>query len=227
MRLLPFPFYSVLSPTDLRIHECSDRIVVPKALYDDYSKPGALLHISNGVGESVGGVLHGAHDGDDQLVFVPSWMFYHFKTHDDVVLTTIPSVPCEHIQLRPPTVGALVKDGTMDAFQAALQSYKTLTQNTRILVGTDPPMTVGIELLHPATPHTLLVHQVGTVSLTILSAKTETPFLYKSPVRNIPFVGRSHTLGEGTASEDADTCRARMVSAASRRIHGHGHGGAC
>ena len=204
----------------MRLCECSDRIVVPKALHNDYSKPGALLHISNGVGESVGGVLHGAHDGDDQLVFVPSWMFHHFKTHDAFVLTSIPTVPCEHIQLRPPTVGALVKDGTMDAFQAALQSYKTLTQNTRILVGTDPPMTVGIELLHPATPPTLLVHCVGTVSITILPAKTETPFLYRSPVRRIPFVGRSHTLGGETASEDADTCRVLMVSAAARRVQG-------
>ena len=223
MRLLPFPFYSVLSPTDLRLCECSDRIVVPKALQEGYNKPDVLLHISNAAGESVGGVLHGVHDGDDQLVFVPSWMFYHFTTHDDVVLTSIPSVPCEHIQLRPSSDGALRKDGTMDAFQAALQPYKTLTQNTRILVGTDPPMTVGIELLHPATPYTLLVHQVGTVSLTILPAKTETPFLYRSPDRRIPFVGRSHTLGGETASEDADTCRARMVSAASRRVQG----GAC
>lgn len=225
MRLLPFPFYSALSPHDVRLCECSDRIVVPKAIHEGYSKPHALLHISNAAGESVGGVLHGAHDGDDQLVFVPSWMFYHFTTHDGVVLTSIPSVPCEHIRLRPSTDGALLKDGTMDAFQAALQPYKTLTQNTRILVGTDPPMTVEIELLHPATPHTLLVHQVGTVTLTILPAKSETPFLYKAPDRRIPFVGRSHTLGGETASEDAVTCRARMVSAASRRLHGHG--GAC
>jgi len=220
MRLLPFPSYSALSPHDIRLYECSDRIVIPKAVHEGYNKPNALLHISNAAGESVGGVLHGAHEGDDQHVFVPSWMFHHFKTHDAFVLTSIPSVPCEHIRLRPSADGALLKDGTMNAFQAALQPYKTLTQNTQILVGTDPPMTVGIELLHPATPHTLLVHCVGTVTLTILPAKAETPFLYKSPVSRIPFVGQSHVLGGEKTSEDAETCRARMVSAASRRAQG-------
>jgi hypothetical protein len=223
MRILPIPFYAELSPRDVRLHECSDRITVPRALYNGYDKPDALLRISTACGESVGGVLHGAHDGDNELLFVPSWMFYHLKSPSSVVVASIPTVPCEHVQLRPPLgiANGLKRDGTLDAFQAALQCYKTLTQHTRILVGMDPPLSVEIEELYPASPTTLLVYNVGTVGLSMLGPKeTDSPFLYKSPATSlrIPFVGQSNTLTLNVVGEDAETCRARMAEAARGRL---------
>ena len=222
MRLLPFPFYAGLSPTDLRVHECSDRIVIPAVLYKEYTKPNAILHLENSKGESCGGVLHGGHDGDESLLFVPSWMFYRF-TDTEVSLTSISTVACTHIQLRPSVAGALKPD-KIAAFQAAFQNYKTLSEHTQILVGLDPPIIVTVELLHPAKPSTLLLYNVGVVGLTILPPKPQDiPYLLKTPnigVR-IPFVGQSFTLTErGDQKDDAETCRARMTAAAKNRNAG-------
>jgi len=222
MYLLPFPLYSVLPQNDLLTYECSDRIIVPKSLYDIYCDKHAILRVENTKGESASGTLHGAHDGDASHLFVPSWMFYRFTTHV-VALSSLPSIPCKHIELRPPTDDYFKRPGALTTFQAALLNYKTLTQHTQILVGTDPPVSVAVVLLHPPTPTTLLVFNVGEVGLTILPPlRMDSPFLYRhpDPVHRIPFVGQGNTLTLMDVKEDAETCRAKMRAAAKNRTVG-------
>ena len=220
MRLLPFPFLSTVSPSDLIAYECSDRIVVPKAMYDGYGQPNVILCLTNALRESVGGVLHGPHELDDSLLYVPSWMFYRFAVHDGITLTSLATVPCSHIQMTPPNDVFLNQDGSLAAFQRALMNYKTLTQNTRILVATEPPVFVSIGLLHPAAPLTLLVFNVGAVDLTLLPAKAiQSPYLYNAakPPKHIPFAGVGHTCAP-TVVVDATTVRQRMIDAAKNRM---------
>ena len=221
MRLLPFPFFSSLSQRDMVLYECSDRIVVPKELYEGYSDKNAILRIENEVGEYSGGTLYGPHSGDESLLFVPSWMFYRF-TNPIVSLTSLVSVPCEHIQIRPPTDVWFKQEGVPASFQESLLNYKTLTQQSQILVATDPPTSVRIELLHPAKPQTLLVHNVGTVGLTILpslpsaAGGSESSYRYKPATTGvrIPFVGASYRVGEGADTSPRELATVATVATA-------------
>jgi hypothetical protein len=223
MRLVPFPFHSALSQSDLPAYECSDRIVVPKSLYYLYSFPTSVLRLANTAGETVGGCLHGFHAVDEVSLYVPSWMFAMF-TDPTVFVVSLPSVPCETIQVLPPSDDFFRGEGAIAAFNRALLGYKSLTQHTRILVLVGSvPQWVRIELLHPATPDTVVIHNVGNVSLSILSNKKESPgySLLTKAANYIPFSGRGRVVKAGitatAAAEDAAACRDRMREAALKR----------
>jgi hypothetical protein len=226
MRLVPFPFYSALSQTDLAAYECSDRIVVPKSLYYLYSFPTSVLRLATTGGESVGGCLHGFHAIDETSLYVPSWMFAMF-TDPVVSVSSLPSVPCDTIQVLPPSDDFFRGEGAIAAFNQALLGYKSLTQHTRILVMVGSvPQWVRIELLHPATPATVVIHNVGNVSLSILSNKKESVgySLLNKPANYIPYSGMGRVVKGGAAAaatgavaEDAAACRARMREAAIKR----------
>jgi len=224
MRLVPFPFYSALSQSEVAAYECSDRIVAPKSLYYLYSFPTSVLRLANTGGESVGGCLHGFHAIDETSLYVPSWMFAIFA--DPVVsVSSLPSVPCDTIQVLPPSDDFFSGEGAIAAFNRALLGYKSLTQHTRILVEMEKGLGwVRIELLHPATPGTVVLHNVERVSLSILSNKKESSgySLLNKPANYIPFSGMGRVVKAGTAAaaaaaEDKDVCRVRMREAAIKR----------
>jgi hypothetical protein len=228
MRLIPFPFYPAVEKTDLAAYECSDRIVVPKSLYYLYSFPTSVLRLANAEGESVGGGLHGFHDEDETTLYVPSWMFSRF-TIPEVSVTSVKSVPCGTIQVLPPSDSFFKAEGVIAAFNRALLGYKTLTQHTHILVdmgtekGKERPLYIRIELLHPANPETLVIHNVGNVSLAILRAEEDsTGFsVLNKRAAYIPFAGMGRVLKVGATEED-DVCRKRMREAAMKRLLGAG-----
>lgn len=229
MRLVPFPFYSALSQTDLAAYECSDRIIVPSSLYYLHRFPTSVLRLANTGGESVGGCLHGFHAIDEASIYVPSWMFAMF-TDPVVFVASLPSVPCETIQVLPPSDDFFRGEGAIAAFNRALLGYKSLTQHTRILVVVGSvPQWVRIELLHPATPTTVVIHNVGTVSLSILSNKKESVgySLLNKAANYIPYSGMGRVLKATAATatataEDEGTreaiTRARMAEAAAKRM---------
>ena len=221
MRLVPFPFYSALSHSDLAAYECSDRIVAPSSLYYLHRFPTSVLRLANTGGESVGGCLHGFHAIDETSLYVPSWMFAMF-TDPVVFVASLPSVPCDTIQVLPPSDDFFSGEGAIAAFNRALLGYKSLTQHTRILVLVGSvPQWVRIELLHPATPATVVLHNVGTVSLSILSNKKESSgySLLNKAANYIPYsgMGRVVKVTAAAAAEDAEACRARMREAAAKR----------
>jgi len=225
MRLVPFPFYSALSQSDLAAFECSDRIVVPKSLYYLHRFPTSVLRLANTTGESVGGCLHGFHAIDDTSLYVPSWMFSMF-TDPVVSVSSLPSVPCETIQVLPPFDDFFRGEGAIAAFNRALLGYKSLTQHTRILVLMGSvPQWIRIELLHPATPGTLVLHNVEKVFLSILSNKKESTgySLLNKAANYIPYSGMGRAVKAGnasaaTATEDVTVCRDRMREAAIKRL---------
>ena len=223
MRLVPFPFYSALSQTDLAAYECSDRIVAPSSLYYLHRFPTSLLRLANTGGESVGGCLHGFHAIDETSLYVPSWMFAMF-TDPVVFVASLPSVPCDTIQVLPPSDDFFREEGAIAAFNQALLGYKSLTQHTRILVLVGSvPQWIRIELLHPATPATVVLHNVGTVHLSILSNKKESSgySLLNKVANYIPFSGMGRVLkGAATAEDEGESKgipRARMAEAAAKR----------
>lgn len=218
MRLVPFPFYTAIETNDLAAYECSDRIVVPKSLYYLYSFPTSVLHLANASGESVGGGLHGFHSVDETTLYVPSWMFARF-TIPEVSLASVSPVPCQTIQVLPPSDSFFKEEGAIAAFNRALLGYKTITQHTRILLDMGGPVFIQIELLHPRTPDTLVLHNVESVSLAILPVvpnSTGFSVLTRQP-SHIAFSGRGLSIKPG-ANETAEICRARMKDAAMKRI---------
>jgi hypothetical protein len=218
MRLVPFSFYPVVEKAELAAYECSDRIVVPKSLYYLYGFPTAVIHLANTAGESVGGALHGFHSVDETTLYVPSWMFAHF-TIPEVSVASMKPVPCQTIQVLPPSDSFFKEEGVIAEFNRALLGYKTLTQRTRILLNMKEPVFIRIELLYPATPDTVVIQDAGNVSLAILPvAKEPTGFSVLNKAANhVAFAGMGRTVKAG-ATENAELCRARMRDAAIKRF---------
>jgi len=223
MKVVPFPFCPTVPPTELIHYECSDRLLVPTGLFESYSLPYILLHLSNSKGETLSGCVHGKHDAGDDVIFVPSWMFYRLTVSTDIVVTSLKLVRCRHIQLKPPTDAFFKRAGAMSMLNAALLNYKTLTRFTRILIPMGsgaPPEFVAIELLHPESCATVFTYNVGDVGLSILpsveSDLRESDFSYKprpcAPI--IPFVGERYRVGTGV---DEPTSLSRLVLEATLR----------
>lgn len=221
MRIVPFSCSVAIPTSELRMFECSDRVLVPRCM-ESYT-PLTILKMSNSLKEEITGCVHDIHDGSSDTIYVPSWMFYRMSLCYDISVLVVKPERCTHLQLRPHRADRFRGVEAVVALNKALLNYKTLTRHTRILIDMNPPEHITVELMHPEQHKTCFIHNCGDMDVSVLPPlEPETSYAYGLAPRElrIPFVGPGHTVGSSNyvRPESQEDLAKRMVLAAQTRM---------
>lgn len=92
MKVLPLCFLGSLTEDDLLRHECSDRIWVGRATFEQFTTGvedagvTAIVLLKNRVEQSVPAVIYAAHYDDENTIYAPAWIISELF-HDTEIVT--------------------------------------------------------------------------------------------------------------------------------------------
>jgi hypothetical protein len=188
IRLEPFFLCNHIPKEELRNYECSDRILLCRNFFNSVTfAPGAiLLNFSNSADESIAGVVFSLHD-DDNIVYVPAWMYYSLSIVDNISISQIGIQRCTKILIQPNTPALQTIPEWESLINKAFISYNSLTVDTRIpLLMGDTMHFVSIKGLSPKKYTTVFVQNGGDVELEIAPPLVKEP-LEENDDPKIPF----------------------------------------
>jgi hypothetical protein len=188
IRLEPYFLCNHFPKEELKTYECSDRILLCRNFFTKVSfAPGAiLLKLSNTLDESISGVVFNLHD-DENIVYVPSWMYYTMSIVDNVIITQIAIQRCKKIMIQPHTSAIQTIADWETKLNRAFLGYNSLTVDTRIPLLIDDVMHfVSIKGLSPQKYTTVFVQNGGDVELEIAEPVVKQE--EDSEERHIPFL---------------------------------------
>ncbi len=226
----PFPLLTIIGAEELPSYECSDRILLPKGIFEAHSYAvNDLLAVTNTRQQSVFGTLFGIHSLNSSIIYAPSWMTLELDLLDKISISHIPKRQCTAIQIKPHSETFAKNDNYMGLLNQAIINYRSLTQNTRIpLLINGSIEYVTIEQMLPSSFKTFFVFGCGSVKIQTLpsyeSEKKVANFLYdprKSIVQPIAFIGKGDLCGGELNSEI--TPQQAAAAAARDRMKKHQH----
>jgi hypothetical protein len=155
MRVLPLLFAQFLTDSELEEYECSDRIWVPKQVFERWvrlSEPGIamLARLENAVGQNAVGVIQDVHYDDDDVLYVPQWMAQRLTDSDDVSLDHYEPNLCMGLTIQPHTSDHVLAADPQVYLRDAFERYSCL------IPGQTVPLWVGPSEQNP-TNHTMYV----------------------------------------------------------------------
>lgn len=162
MRILPLMYLDTLDDAAIARHNCSDRIWMHRSAFEEWISSDAgtvtLVELQNRLVQIVIGCVYGVHNGDEDTLYVPQWMYdaLDFDTELVELVRTKPSM-CTGIILQPHTSDHIHAAAVMDPqefLRDGFEQYSTLTpgQTLDLWVGGDGghPMTCTVLRLHPS-----------------------------------------------------------------------------
>jgi len=170
MRVLPLLFCEFLTEEEIHEYECSDRIWVPKRMFERWvmlSEPGVamLARLENRVGQySVGSVQDMHHESDDVL-YVPRWMVARLDGDDTVTVDHFEPNLCTGLTIQPHTSDHVQADDAQVYLRDAFERYSCLIPGQTIKLWVGPShlnpefhcMQVDIMQLNPASDEPLCI----------------------------------------------------------------------
>ena len=132
MRILPLVYYDILSEEDVAEQECSDRIWIPRNEFQrrmTVAEPGILilLRLRNAVGQTVIGSAHSEHIGDEDIIYVPQWMYTKLDCDTDYVdIESFEASLCTRLILQPHTSDHLHVADPQELLRDAFERYSCL-----------------------------------------------------------------------------------------------------
>lgn len=155
MRVLPLLFAEFLTDDDIEEFECSDRIWVPKHIFERWvrlSEPGVamLAKLENTVGQFAIGVVQDVHYDGADIMYVPQWMSRRLADSDDVTLDNYEPNLCTGLTIQPHTSDHVTADDPQVYLRDAFERYSCL------IPGQTVPLWVGPSQQNPAF-HTMHV----------------------------------------------------------------------
>ena len=227
MRIHPFTHAKFLPYKELMSFEHSDRILVGKHVFEMVQgeiKDRILISLTNSIGQSIAGTLYGYHM-EENILYVPSWMFYSLDITNNISLSVIHKVPCNKITVRPHNNEFLSVRDWNEQLGAGVHNYTSITEGTVIpvlIAGTIQKFTiVG---MYPFKHKTCILQADAVLELNIVKSlelvKQEVTLKYlynkhqNSMSRAFECIG--HTLG-GTPAPSNITQRQLLLDAAKSR----------
>jgi hypothetical protein len=158
MRVAPLYFIPEFTDSEIEQHECSDRIWLSRREFEAWvtsSEVGTttILRLSNGIDNSLGSVF-GMHHSEDDLVYVPSWMYEilhsdYGEVEDEVTaIRTEPSL-CTGLLLQPHTSDHISAPDPQELLRLAFEMYTCLSPGQTIPLWIGHHFMVTIVALRP------------------------------------------------------------------------------
>lgn len=223
MRVTSYIFYQGFDNSQLLLHECSDRILLPQTYAEEsHIQINDLLMLTNIYNQSVCGTVYGIHTQDSVTIFAPSWMTHNLDSLELISVSHIakisPTALCIRIHSEKFTTDPIF----MKLLNDSIGNYKSLTINTRISLLINSKIEyLTIDAILPSKVTTCFVYNCGRVDIKILNAappppKHKSEYLYKSPLKEdyeFSFLGTGHILG---GAVDPSVSPAQAAAAAAR-----------
>lgn len=157
MKVKSLLYLETLSEEDVQRHQCSDRLWLPRHLFERWmlhSDPGVvvLLRLTNGVGQNVIGNVFGIHHGDEETIYVPSWILELLEfDHDQIDVEQVHPPLCSELTLSPHTSDHLHAEEPLELLRNAFENYSCLIngETYNLWLG-DHSMAVTIVSMSPA-----------------------------------------------------------------------------
>ena len=156
MRLLPLLYNEHLSESEVEKLNCSDHIWISNNLFRRYmesAEPGiaTIVRLSN-FGQSVFAAVYSMHTNDEDIIYVPHWMYtkLDYDTDEVEIEHVMPNL-CTRLQLQPHTSDHLHCKDPQEAFRDAFEAYSCLEKGDTIPIWLDgKAVDVTIQGLEPA-----------------------------------------------------------------------------
>ena len=153
MNIYPLSVLGTLEGEELLKAECSDRIYVPAALFQQHLKTTAVfLKLSNRVEQSVIGCMYAAHTniGDTSIYAPPSIVERLEFDTEHITVEAVELPTCTQVTLQP---FAPIEGLTMEQLQESMQCYGSITddQTLRLWHPDGYEYEIKVQSLEPAT----------------------------------------------------------------------------
>lgn len=131
MRVLPLLFCEFLTEEEIHEYECSDRIWVPKRMFERWvmlSEPGVamLARLENRAGQYSVGSVQDMHYENDDVVYVPQWMIARLDGDDAVTVDHFEPNLCTGLTIQPHTSDHVQADDAQIYLRDAFERYSCL-----------------------------------------------------------------------------------------------------
>ena len=218
MKAQPFSVFPLLTPEQRIDYECSDRILLPKDYFDALEfQMNDMVLLSNDQGECVYGTIRGTYVADDNVLYMPSWMFYRLSTVEPIHISICLKSKCTAIQIRPENSPAYARPDYLEQLNNAIVLYHSLMVGVKIPINLNGSIEyITIEEFLPSVLKYAHVYDAGAIHIVLLGPmRIKKPmFLYKSGGKEtsspFTFIGKGAILGGsdpppslGTAIRDA------------------------
>jgi hypothetical protein len=225
MRILPHIYNSALNESELKKAECSDRLYVSQHTFSNYMEDSdegttVCLVLKNGVDQVLTGCLFGVHDDDNDLVYVPSWMYHELDMDDThVSLERAALGLCTGLMVQPHSSEHTCVENPLELLQHAFEYYTTLTSGATIplYLPDDKSMMVTVLEVRPMSqePRCLRNGEIELELMRPLDMPLPVPPAPASPAAPVPAQG--HALG-GSATATGQSRRELALQAALKRL---------
>ena len=229
MRVYPYTQASFLTGQEMYEFECSDRLLLPKLLFEGFECAAGktiLLSISNSIGQTIAGTIYGTHVEQD-IIYVPSWMYYYIDITDNVLYSTIEQCVCSKLSIRPHHNNFIaVKNWTIELGKA-LERYTSITEGAIIpLIINGIVQKFTIVGLYPYNHKTCILQNGNIIDVNILKSleniKQEPilKYLYKKDDKDskvLAFSCIGYKLG-GESIPENSTQRGILINALNKRL---------
>ena len=136
MRVLPLFYLENLTDEEIEEHECSDRIWLNKTEFELWlSEPGvvSLLELKNSVDQKVVGAVYSIHHSEEQdVVYIPNWMYKQLELDDIVEVSRFVPSLCSGLTIQPRTSDHLILEDPELTLRNAFENYSCLTSGQEI-----------------------------------------------------------------------------------------------
>ena len=240
MQILPLMYLDTLDDAGIARHNCSDRIWIHRSAFEEWISPDAgtvtLVQLQNRLAQSVVGCVYSVHQGDENTLYVPQWMYdaLDFDTEEVELERTTPSM-CTGIVLQPYTsdhIHAAAMIDPQEFLRDGFEQYSALTpgQTLDLWVGGEEgsgtgghPMTCTVLRLLP-TNETLAIRNCEMTLELMVPLDTpipEPPVVAVPPVNEVKEEVVAAAVAVAAAPmEDPVIRRQRAAEAARARLLG-------
>jgi hypothetical protein len=226
MHILPLMYLDTLDDAAIARHNCSDRIWIHRSSFEEWISPEAgtvtFVQLQNRLAQTVVGCVYSVHQGDEDTLYVPQWMYdaLDFDTEHVELARATPSM-CTGIVLQPHTSDHIHAAAVMDPqefLRDGFEQYSALTpgQTLDLWVGDSAgahPMTCTVLRLLPVN-ETLAIRNCEMTLELMVPLDTPIPPVPTPVPEPVP----APTLEAAPAEEDPATRRQRMAEAARARL---------
>jgi hypothetical protein len=230
MRVHPYTQAEFLTGHEMFEFEYSDRLLLPKSLFEGFDCAAGkitLLSISNSIGQTIAGTVYGAHIKQD-IIYVPSWMYYSIDVTDNVLYSTIEQCVCSKLSIRPHHNNFIdVNDWTKELGKS-LKRYISITEGSIIsLIIHGVVQKFTIVGLYPYNHKTCILQNGDTIDINILKSLEDVKqepilrYLYKKDDKDskvLAFSCIGYKLG-GESIPENSTKHGVLLSAVNKRLY--------
>ena len=133
MLIKPLIYLQHITDDEIAQYDCSDKIWLGRSTYERWvtsSEPGIvnIVQLTNGVDQTVVGSIYSVHQDDEDVIYVPDWM-YKMLDYDaeHITLTRYEASLCTGLTILPHTSDHIHAPDPQELLRDAFEQYSCLT----------------------------------------------------------------------------------------------------